>query len=109
MEWLLREAIRIFKPGIQSIDEQSLIDQWDRTLARQLRHSQQQFSEHHPANGTSAKEMQSAVSNIKTPSRTQFTVDVQRKHLKSKTYKKITASKLKSRITNLKTINKRKK
>jgi hypothetical protein len=109
MEWLLSEAIRIFKPGIQSIDEQNLIDQWDQTLARQLSHAYQQFSEHHPHNGPDANEMSSAVANIKTPSPTQFTVDVQRKHLKSKTYKKITASTLKSRITNLKTINKKKK
>jgi hypothetical protein len=93
LEWLLDEAIRIFNPQTPSIEEESLMVQWDTTLARQLRHAYLQYQEHlHQANAPDAEAMEQAVSALAIPSPTQLTVDICRKHYAEGTYKKVTAA-----------------
>ena len=108
-EWVLREALRIFRKDIPSIEEQSLIDQWDSTLARQLRHAHLQYSEHITSRSPDPAEMAAAVSHIDTPSPTQFSVNVYRKHLKAGTLKKVTAKTIAASTKKLKAINRHKK
>jgi hypothetical protein len=105
MDWLLKEAIRIFRPGIPSIDEQALIDHWETTLARQLRHAYRQFQEHSRANGPDESEAQAALKNLELPSPTRLSVDIFRKHHKAGTFRKITTKSIASSLAKLQAAN----
>ena len=86
MEWLLKEARRVFNPEMQTDDEEIIMAQWDSTLARQLRHSYQQYMEHMAAEATpSSEDMDAAMHALSIASPTQLTIDICRKHNKTGT------------------------
>jgi hypothetical protein len=105
MDWLLKEAIRIFRPGIPSIDEQTLIDHWETTLARQLRHAYRQFQEHSRATGPDESDAQAALKNLELPSPTQLSIDIFRKHHKAGTFRKVTTKSIASSLAKLQAAN----
>jgi hypothetical protein len=94
LEWLLTQTIRSFDPKTPTICEQQLLDQWDSTTARQLRHAYQQYLEHSIVGEADPADLAAAVSALKIPSPTQLTVDICRKHYKAGSFKKPTAASL---------------
>ena len=108
LEWLLNQTIRSFDPKIPTISEQQLLDQWDATTARQLRHAYQQYLEHSVVGEANPEDLAAAVSALKIPSPTQLSVDMCRKHFKSGTFKKPTAESLAAATKKAAYIRKRK-
>ena len=92
MEWLLTQTIRSFDPKIPTISEQQLLDQWESSSSRQLRHAYQQYLEHSVIGEAVPADLAAAVSALSIPSPTQLTVDICRKHYRAGTFKKPTAA-----------------
>ena len=83
MEWLIKEAMRIFKADVKTEDEEILMAQWEVTLARQLRHAYLQYLEHTAVDDPPTPEdVEQALSALSIPSPTQLTIDICRKHNK---------------------------
>ena len=102
LEWLLKEALRIFKADMKTDDEELIIAQWETTLARQLRHSFQQYLEHTSIKQSPTPEdVDNALKALAIPSPTQLTIDICRKHNKNGT-KKITAAQIKQSAERIK-------
>jgi hypothetical protein len=110
MESILAETIQAFSANVDTVDEQTLILQWEATSARQLRHAGLQFQEHSKikTNITDA-ETAAAMAAMQIPSPTQLTVDICRKKFQEGTYKKTTSKQVKALTAKLKAANKKKK
>jgi len=109
LEWLLAQTIRSFDPKIPTISEQQLLDQWDATTSRQLRHAYQQYLEHHAIPEVSTpQELAEAMAALKIPSPTQLTVDILRKQYKNGTHKAPSAASLTQAAKKLAYLRKRK-
>jgi hypothetical protein len=110
MESILAETIQAFSASVDTVDEQTLILQWEATSARQLRHAGLQFQEHSKikTNITDA-ETAAAMAAMQIPSPTQLTVDICRKKFQEGTYKKTTSKQVKALTAKLKAANKKKK
>lgn len=79
LEQILAETIRAFTGNIETVDEQTLILQWE-TSARQLRTAGMQFNEHRTIEvGVEDNDVRLAVDALRIPSPTQLTVDICRK------------------------------
>lgn len=79
LEQILAETIRAFTGNIETVDEQTLILQWE-TSSRQLRTAGMQFTEHRNIEvGVKDDDVLLAVDALRIPSPTQLTVDICRK------------------------------
>lgn len=86
MEWILNETIAAFDPNVATVDELTLIVEWE-SAARRLRHAHLQYYEHQAHSDPSPEEAQAAVSALNIPSPTQLTVNYCRKHFLDGTYR----------------------
>jgi hypothetical protein len=110
MESILAETIQAFSMNVDTVDEQTLILQWEATSARQLRHAGLQFQEHSKIKtDITDAEAAAAVAAMQIPSPTQLTVDICRKKFQEGTYKKTTSKQVKALTAKLKAANKKKK
>jgi hypothetical protein len=101
MEWLIKEAMRIFKADVKTEDEEILMAQWEVTLARQLRHAYLQYLEHTAVDDPPTPEdVEQALSALSIPSPTQLTIDICRKHNKKGI--KITDAQIKESVERIK-------
>jgi superfamily II DNA or RNA helicase len=101
MEWLIKEAMRIFKADVKTEDEEILMAQWEVTLARQLRHAYLQYLEHTAVDDPPTPEdVEQALSALSIPSPTQLTIDICRKHNKKGI--KITDAQIKDSVERIK-------
>ena len=101
MEWLIKEAMRIFKADVKTEDEEILMAQWEVTLARQLRHAYLQYLEHTAVdNPPTPEDVEQALSALSIPSPTQLTIDICRKHNKKGI--KITDAQIKQSVERIK-------
>lgn len=101
MEWLIKEAMRIFKADVKTEDEEILMAQWEVTLARQLRHAYLQYLEHTAVdNSPTPEDVEQALSALSIPSPTQLTIDICRKHNKKGI--KITDAQIKDSVERIK-------
>lgn len=83
LERMLAETIQAFSHTEDTVDEQSLILQWESSSSRQLRHAALQFSEHKKVDaGVTEEEIRAALAAAQIPSPTQLTVDICRKKFK---------------------------
>lgn len=101
MEWLIKEARRVFKADVKTEDEEILMAQWEITLARQLRHAYLQYLEHTAVdNPPTPEDVEMALSALSIPSPTQLTIDICRKHNKKGI--KITDAQIKQSVERIK-------
>lgn len=98
LDHLLAETIRLFKSDIPTIDEQSLLDDWDSRLSRVLSLAEARFHEH---SHTAAAAETAATEALKIPSPTQLSVDMLRKHYAAGTYRKPTKASLNASINRI--------
>lgn len=99
-EKLLEETIAAFDPRAPTIAEEPILNKWEATGIRKMKVAQAQYDEHR--NAGDPEERRHAVATLKIPSPTQVTVNILRKHYKAGTYKKPTATSLKTLSTKLK-------
>ena len=107
-EWILNETIKSFDAHVATVDEQTLVLQWE-TRSRQLRHANLQYHEHTENNATTNQEMASAVEALGIPSPTQLTVDICRKQFREGNYREpATSGHIKALTEKLRAKNKKK-
>jgi SNF2 family DNA or RNA helicase len=95
LEQLLADAIRIFRADAETIDEQTIVHEWDTRLSRILHHAEARFHEH------SVAPSPDATAALKIPSPTQLSVDILRKHYAAGTYQQPTKESLRAKLSRL--------
>jgi SNF2 family DNA or RNA helicase len=97
-ETLLGQIIAAFNPSIPTIDEESLLLEYESTLLRQIALSALRYTEHHPpilpGHAITPSDLSNASQSLTIPSPTQLTVNLLRKHYAAGTYRKADPAKL---------------